>query len=83
MAGWGGVRPSNSQFDGLELIWVFASAEMNFSCWSPSRKGKNPLSVALGAFSAAVWGRFFFFFPFSLGGGKSSSGPVRRKETSQ
>lgn len=27
-----GMRPSSSQFDGVELIWMFFSAELNLSC---------------------------------------------------
>lgn len=40
--GWCRVRPSNSQFDGLELIWMFASAEMNFSCSESISQRKKP-----------------------------------------
>lgn len=58
----GGVRPSNSQFDGLELIWVFASAEMNFSCWSPSREGRKPTKCCSGSVFSGGVGTFFFFF---------------------
>lgn len=27
-----GMRPSSSQFDGVKLIWMFFSAELNLSC---------------------------------------------------
>lgn len=59
--GWWRVRPSSSQFDGLELIWMFASAEMNFSCLESISQRKKPTKCcSVSAFNGSV-GTFFLF----------------------
>lgn len=47
-----------SQFDGVELIWMFFSAEPNFSCWSISYQAYYPWLCNFILFYSAIWWHF-------------------------
>ncbi len=76
------MRPSSSQFDRVELIWMYFSAELNFSCWSISYQTYYPWLcsqiysfIYLFIFTAVWWRRSFkYSFPFG-----SFFSPKRKK----